>query len=203
MFMCYDHHVKTNDVVKYPVAVLQEIKAKHEAKFAGIIATIEKAVVDRSRLVTLKKSANIRKLLSADELLYEEAYEKELAEVQKLLQDLPPQTREVLLLLVERVDSHSLDILATKFVGLSSLSEADTTKHIYLLIDTGMVEHDEHGENSLLSKLRLDSPKTNPVGWPLLGLLKTYEGKHEGSLRKMIVDLDFSTLEQSDAKLIH
>ncbi len=55
MFMCYEHHVKTNDVVKYPVADLQEMKAKHEAKFAGIIATIEKAVVDRSRLVILKK----------------------------------------------------------------------------------------------------------------------------------------------------
>ena len=33
MLMCYEHHVITNDVDTYPVAVLQAMKAAHEAKF--------------------------------------------------------------------------------------------------------------------------------------------------------------------------
>jgi hypothetical protein len=33
MLMCYDHHVTTNDVIKYTVPMLQAMKQKHEAKF--------------------------------------------------------------------------------------------------------------------------------------------------------------------------
>lgn len=34
MFMCHEHHVTTDDVNKYPVHVLQQIKANHEAIFS-------------------------------------------------------------------------------------------------------------------------------------------------------------------------
>lgn len=35
MLMCYEHHVVTNDVERYPVSVLQAMKAAHEAKFTN------------------------------------------------------------------------------------------------------------------------------------------------------------------------
>ncbi|WP_420469962.1 hypothetical protein [Brevundimonas sp. FT23042] len=35
MLMCYQHHVKTNDVAAYPVSKMQEMKAEHERRFAN------------------------------------------------------------------------------------------------------------------------------------------------------------------------
>src|SRR4051812_39169505 len=35
LLMCYEHHVATNSVQKFPVALLQQIKADHEARFAS------------------------------------------------------------------------------------------------------------------------------------------------------------------------
>lgn len=34
LVLCYRHHIKTNDVVKFPVNVLKKIKAEHEKNFA-------------------------------------------------------------------------------------------------------------------------------------------------------------------------
>lgn len=40
MLMCYDHHIKTNDVVAYPVDRLRKIKADHELRFTDPARTI-------------------------------------------------------------------------------------------------------------------------------------------------------------------
>ncbi|HEY1378217.1 MAG TPA: hypothetical protein VGF55_15565 [Gemmataceae bacterium] len=41
MLMCYEHHVVTNDVDKYPVPRLQAMKAEHEAKFTDPTRAME------------------------------------------------------------------------------------------------------------------------------------------------------------------
>jgi hypothetical protein len=45
MLMCYEHHVITDDVAKFPVETLRKFKAEHEARFAS---------PDRAILATLK-----------------------------------------------------------------------------------------------------------------------------------------------------
>lgn len=43
VLMCYEHHVVTNDVVKYKVTDLQRIKSQHEAKFMNIEDRLDEA----------------------------------------------------------------------------------------------------------------------------------------------------------------
>jgi len=40
MLMCYDHHVQTNDVKKYPPSRLRQIKTEHENRFAKGLASM-------------------------------------------------------------------------------------------------------------------------------------------------------------------
>ncbi|MFS0788674.1 hypothetical protein ABC345_20085 [Shouchella sp. 1P09AA] len=37
LIMCYEHHKETDDVEKYPVSVLKQIKQEHEDKFKNLI----------------------------------------------------------------------------------------------------------------------------------------------------------------------
>ncbi|WP_428327911.1 tetratricopeptide repeat protein [Mucilaginibacter sp.] len=41
MFMCHDHHVETDDVMKFPMQVLKKIKYDHEARFNELPITIQ------------------------------------------------------------------------------------------------------------------------------------------------------------------
>ncbi|WP_345951324.1 tetratricopeptide repeat protein [Mucilaginibacter sp. PAMB04274] len=49
MLMCYAHHVRTNNVDKYPVEKLKEIKANHESKFraTGQQFAVEEQLINR------------------------------------------------------------------------------------------------------------------------------------------------------------
>ncbi len=62
MLMCYDHHVTTNDVVKYTVPLLQAMKAKHEAKFTDPA----QAILDGTHANRLKHPTDRRRKSGGD-----------------------------------------------------------------------------------------------------------------------------------------
>lgn len=63
MLMCYDHHVITNDTVKYDVAALQRFKREHESKFSDPDRAILSVLVDVTTLRTHRKPKNLRRVL--------------------------------------------------------------------------------------------------------------------------------------------
>ena len=46
MLMCYEHHVETNDVVKYDVAEMRKLKKQHENKFTDVVSTIQSSFLN-------------------------------------------------------------------------------------------------------------------------------------------------------------
>ena len=46
MLMCHHHHVVTDDVEKYAVEKLKELKRNHEAKYSGIIGQMMNSIID-------------------------------------------------------------------------------------------------------------------------------------------------------------
>jgi hypothetical protein len=46
LFLCYEHHVLTNDEAMYTVEKLREIKANHEKRFSGIPSQMLNSIVD-------------------------------------------------------------------------------------------------------------------------------------------------------------
>lgn len=56
MLMCYEHHIKTNDVAQFPVSTLQGYKRRHEEHFTDVgrtmmIKPVAPVLVDRTTLV--------------------------------------------------------------------------------------------------------------------------------------------------------
>ena len=106
MLMCYEHHVVTNDVVKYPVSELKKMKREHEEKFSSIIQKMENSVIDYgivnnySKVVTCKRLSDVMKFGCTDEENLENA--KVLNSLVDKLIDLPIETRHLLTIMVTR-----------------------------------------------------------------------------------------------------
>ena len=62
ILMCYDHHIETNDVEKYPVEKLKQMKAEHEAKFSNVISQMKNSVEDYGKTPHYRKAVTCRKL---------------------------------------------------------------------------------------------------------------------------------------------
>jgi len=66
MLLCYEHHVATNDVVKYDVQSLKTIKDKHESIFSAdlVIDKLLLSLKDYTKGNTFKKVLNLKNLFS-------------------------------------------------------------------------------------------------------------------------------------------
>ena len=62
MLMCYEHHVKTNDVFRYPVDQLRQIKKDHEQRFSHPDRAILSGLKDYTKLNELTEAKNLRRL---------------------------------------------------------------------------------------------------------------------------------------------
>lgn len=155
MLMCYEHHVVTNDVTKYPVSELKRMKREHEDKFSDILQKMRNSVIDYgivnqySKVVTCKKLSDVMGFGCTDEENLENA--NVLNVLIGKLKDVPIETRYLLAIMVAR----SYD---DKFGGcVVSLHEIEAAtgkepsfilNHIEILKRRGVIsepETDEYG----------------------------------------------------------
>ncbi|MBL8607176.1 MAG: hypothetical protein JNL38_07640, partial [Myxococcales bacterium] len=61
MLMCYEHHVATDDVDKYPVATLRKFKADHERRFSSPERAILATLKDWTTAETPQPPKNLRR----------------------------------------------------------------------------------------------------------------------------------------------
>jgi hypothetical protein len=201
MLMCYEHHIKTNDVQRYTVQVLQEMKKAHEAKFSDIADTIGKAITDVGAGIVLEEPKTLQCMNailgwghSAEELAYTR---EDLMDMVMRVQKLPIRTRQLLVLVVTRLVRHTLSNNRYEYdveVPFREIAEAANLKDHYLL---------EHGE--ILAKygiglvdsdgrrtIRLRSCKS---GWYVWGDLNEFCRRTGDPLRSIILDLKFNLLD--------
>src|SRR5436309_1220953 len=62
MLMCYDHHVETDDVSKYPVQRMNRIKEEHEKMFSDIVGSMLLSITDHTTLTEPAFAKNLKKL---------------------------------------------------------------------------------------------------------------------------------------------
>ena len=62
MLMCHQHHVVTDDVEKYTVEKLKEMKRNHEAKYSGIIGQMMNSITDYGMSLEYVPCCNCKKI---------------------------------------------------------------------------------------------------------------------------------------------
>jgi hypothetical protein len=147
MLMCGQHHVKTDNVTKYPVETLQEMKHDHEAKFTNPEDVIGRSFYD----VTESDEATIP--VSLDRLYDVLGYAKDdsfLAEFQKFareLQAVPRPERELLAVIANRAKKWVIRFGALR--SYTGKSERDLIDALKLLEEHDLVHVDVEDHLSL------------------------------------------------------
>ena len=199
MLMCYEHHVVTNDVVKYPVCELKRMKREHEEKFSSVIQKMRNSVIDYgivnqySKVVTCKRLSDVMEFGCTDEENLENA--KVLNGLIDKLVDVPIETSYLLAIMVTRSFD---DMLGGCMVPLHEI-EAATGKepsfilnHIEILNRRGVISEpdtDEYGRPFCNLHGDFDS------GWNYWGDIRDYCKKTGVQITKICVDLNFSVFD--------
>lgn len=106
LLMCYDHHVETDNVLKFPVERMKRIKDEHEKKFSDIVGSMLLSVTDHTTLTEPILAKNLRNLNHVLKWkLTPEGLTESVAELKKMatkLANIPVPTRELFLVLVNR-----------------------------------------------------------------------------------------------------
>lgn len=211
MLMCYKHHKKTDNVMKFPVDKLREMKNDHEAKFVNI----EQKMLDRIRGVTdhtkiLKASPPTslavisRKLkwqLSKRERLNRAAA---LADMVRRLEKVPVPTRQLMQVIVERAEwdrydtPHALFNEVRDACGLSKLQFAG---HLKTLVKYKLISEPDFDE-SYLPNLYPSSIWAEDIGevsdyggWYVWDDIRKFCDEHDIDLASFVVRLQFDQLD--------
>lgn len=198
MLMCHYHHVITDDVNKYPVEKMKQIKRDHEAKYSCIIGQMKNSVVDYgiSSVVgychNCKRMSNVLGFGLTDEENHENAVV--LNRLLEKLKDLPIGTREFLGVMVMRSYEYMLKCLVPiheieKATGLDQLS---ILENVEILARRGITSCIEEENNLPICTLLGDSA----TGWPYWNDIRDFSRKSGISLEKICCDLDFSVFDE-------
>lgn len=191
LIMCHEHHVKTDNVKVYSVERLKKMKERHEKIFGGISEKLYKSIKDPTKAQNFHYC---RKLNGINSILGWDNTESELLEtvphfnaLLDTLRELPPNTREVLCIMIER--STELEVIISLITEL--IGERDFKKHHTILQNYKLVSSvAENWSGILICDIQ------EIYGWPILGDIKLFSQKTTFSLSQIINDLDFSVFDE-------
>ncbi|EQM72924.1 hypothetical protein L686_22750 [Stutzerimonas stutzeri MF28] len=197
--MCYDHHVETDDVSKFPVDRMKRIKEEHEKLFSDVVGSMLKTVTDHTTLTEPVFSTNLHRI---NRVLDWQNLEDELAEatkeleaITKKLATIPIPSRELFLVVVKRgQDSRfgaALEVSVPEIQQATGLSTHELRDCLSILETHGFT-FDNDTNDFGVQMIGVGSPKS---GWPLWADIKVFCKKENIDVAQIVVNLDFSVLD--------
>lgn len=199
VLMCYDHHVETDDVDKFPVAAMVRIKTEHEKKFSDVVGTMLMTVTDHTTLTTAMVPNN---LTAINAVLKSESSDEELgeslAELSKLIDKIskvPIPSRALFSILVKRGEKGrfgaDLECSIAEIKQATNLSNNDLRECFSILDNAGLTFDNDVNDFGV----RMVGIAKAKSGWPVWSDLKKFCKKKDLDISLMIEGLDFSSLE--------
>lgn len=200
VLMCYDHHVETNDVSKFPVDRMKRIKEEHEKLFSDVIGSMLKMVTDHTTLTEPVFSTNLRRMnrvlnwKNSEEELIDAL--KELKSVTKKLATIPIPSRELFLVVVNRGKDGrfgaALEVSVPEIQQATGLSTHEL-RECFSILDTHGFTFDNDTNEFGVQMVGVVSQKS---GWPLWADIKSFCKKEKIDVAQLVVNLDFSVLDE-------
>lgn len=195
LLMCNRHHKETDDVTRFPVSKMKEIKRSHESKFEKILDSLANDVYDVALAYEPIPPQSAEAFVEEGWIEEEEipVYLDEMSQLLQLLHKISPVTRKILLLVVNRADPSNGHFSLNEFQYVVSMESKEAYNHIAILESYGLL-YDDEDSNLFERKLRLQSiTKESPH--PVILLLKEYCEKRSVDLSAILVDLNFGLVK--------
>ena len=198
MLMCHHHHVVTDDVKKYNVEKLKEMKRNHEAKYSGIIGQMMNSITDYGMSLEYAPCCNCKKISRIlDWGLTDEENRENAAVLDKHLQkmlDLPIETRRLLGIMVMRsykdhcgciVPIHEIE----KATGLKPESIIQNIE----ILERRRIASEIDVEDGIPTCSLLEDPESLWLYWDDI---REFVKETEIPIERICCDLDFSVFDE-------
>ncbi|MDJ1114942.1 hypothetical protein [Microbacterium dauci] len=208
MLMCPNHHVEIDDtkrLAEFTVEALREMKANHEAKFREAVSQMSAEIGDLTDLEPVYPTS-LHALGIAPE---DEFHDEELSAVRGFIDELaklPPAARQVLAVAVgQSRPSHAfgpseLEVHAIAVErSVANVDAGDYGQLLVLLRDRGFIDWDDDDTANVMLWLK-GTARGNESELDVLLELRSLFGNDSVSIRRALVDLDFSILDEAPVK---
>lgn len=191
MLMCYPHHCVTNDVDKYPVDRLKQMKADHEARFTRAGEIIHDAILDEAERevahppISLERMSTICGWDSREECI------PVFNRLHSVLREVPTSTRQVLLVIVRR----GSEMRHFELVQVTTRPEHEIANHIAVLESHGLVDVDLENERNPMLRLKWFGPKGGEWDMDVWNDIRKFCRTSGITLHEVIVGLRFDLLD--------
>lgn len=200
ILLCYPHHRRTNDVAKYTVDTMKDMKAKHEAKFTDVIKLIRDSVTDHTEANVVRYPTSLAAVIAFRKWTLDgDQVAEMLASAQKFadtVHKLPIPLREFLVVVIRRChDSGTIrapkTTICEEVQAACSLTTAKMRDYISILdrLRFAFVEKDDEDQ---VFKIYL---RWWPTDWDIWGDLRDFSEAAKRPLNSIIVDLRFDLLD--------
>lgn len=200
VLMCYDHHVETDDVLKFPVDRMRRIKEEHEKLFSDVVGSMLKTVTDHTTLTeplfakNLKKIDRVLRWNNSDDELADAL--KELNPITTKLAKVPMPSRELFLVIVNRGKeggfSAALEVSVPEVQQATNLTSSEL-RECFSILDGHGFTYDNDTNDFGVQMVGIASPSS---GWPLWADIKSFCENEKIDLSQIIINLDFSVLDE-------
>lgn len=200
MLMCHRHHVETDDVNKYTVERLKQMKMNHESKYSGIIGQMMNSVTDygmSSEYIPCLNCRRISKVLGWG-LTDEENHENATILNKRLekLRDLPIETRRLLGIMVMRSYScRHLCIVPLNEVGKATGISLENIKVNIEILKRRGITSDFDVEDGISTCTLIGDSGT---WWPYWNDIREFSKNTGVSIERICCDLDFSVFDKDE-----
>ena len=200
MLMCHHHHVVTDDVERYNVEKLKEMKRNHEAKYSGIIGQMMNSITDYGMSLEYTPCFNCKKISRIlDWGLTDEENRENAAVLDKHLQkllDLPIETRQLLGIMVMRSYWNRYDCI----VPIHEVERATGLKPENIIQNVEILER-----RGIISEIEVEEEKGIPScilypdfesSFPYWNDIREFVKKTGTPIERICCDLDFSVFDE-------
>ncbi len=197
MLMCYDHHVETDDVLKYPVEKLKQMKKDHESLYMDIERQMSESINDYSQSKAPNKAKNGLKLKHV--LSWKETEEEYIETMRVLLaaldnlKDVPIATRKLLGIMVMRAYKNCFGsyVIPIEEV-MNATGERDLSVHIDTLSRRRIISDAEEDSDTRLVICKL----YDVDGWDYWIDIRDFCDKTGIDIQVICTDLDFTVFDE-------
>lgn len=195
LFLCHKHHKVTDDVNKFSVIKMREIKRNHESLFRNIMDDMLNTIEDVTKKQILIKSKSFQSINGILDWNLTGSHLKETVELCnkefEVLKQLDKKTRTVFSSMLERSEYKNSRIVLLSLIQQSlALSDYEMRNYLDILIRYKLISEPYIDDDYRGYIFEIEEP-----GWDMWGDIKKYCELENIALEEIIVKLDFEKLD--------
>jgi hypothetical protein len=197
MLLCHPHHVTTDNVEIYTVAIMKKMKLDHETKYTNVVKVIHNSLLDyteKKQVVLANKLDKLNQVLKWGQNQEQlNGTSIDINKLAKVLKEVPRRALEFLVIIINRgykrdtYSSGQIRVLHDDLMEAMELDDHTVMKFVRILEQHGLVdiENLDHGSEIVLEY----------GDWPIFSTLKEFCDKSGVILSEIIVKGRFDLLD--------